>query len=101
MEEMTLGPNVQMINDSFATYKMPTAVDMPTFVESVLVEPIDPNGPFGAKGVGEVGLIGTAPAMVNALYDAIGVRMRELPLTPEKILRAIKEKAQNGAIGGV
>ncbi|MCJ7656833.1 MAG: xanthine dehydrogenase family protein molybdopterin-binding subunit, partial [Candidatus Atribacteria bacterium] len=55
------------------------------------VENEDSEGPFGAKGIGEPGTIATAPAIANAIYDAIGVRIYHLPITPEKILKALKE----------
>lgn len=57
-----------------------------------LIGAIDPEGPFGAKGVGEPGPIPTAPAIANAIYNAVGVRIRELPITPEKILDGLKKK---------
>jgi len=56
------------------------------------VERPDPTGPFGAKGVGEPTLLPTAPAIVNAIYDAVGVRLRELPVTAERVLAALREK---------
>ncbi len=61
-------------------------------IELVFVETDDPAGPFGAKGVGEPGLVPTAPAIANAVADAIGVRIRDLPITPEKVLAALREK---------
>jgi CO/xanthine dehydrogenase Mo-binding subunit len=79
-----------VLNQQFADYKLPTPQDVPR-VETILVETDDPNGPFGAKGVGEAGLVPTAAAIANAVYDAVGVRFRELPITPEKILRALKK----------
>ena len=57
-----------------------------------LVETNDDAGPFGAKGVGEPGLVPTAPAIANAIYDAVGVRIRDLPITPDKIVAALKAK---------
>ena len=67
------------------------ALDMPDH-EAVLVELGDPTGPFGAKSVGESGLFLQAAAIANAIYDAVGVRMREVPMTPEKVLAALKTK---------
>ena len=58
------------------------------------IETHDLEGPFGAKGVGEPGLVPTAPAIANALYDAVGIRIRDLPITPEKVLAAIKAKEE-------
>jgi CO/xanthine dehydrogenase Mo-binding subunit len=77
------------LTDSFATYKMPSTLDMPD-LEVVLVEEPAPTGPFGAKGVGEPGMTNVAPAIANALYDAVGVRIHSLPMTPEKVLEALK-----------
>jgi len=73
-------------------YLIPTIGDMPR-VESILIEDASPIGPFGAKGVGEQALIPTAPAILNALYDAAGVRIRKLPATPDKVLAAIRAKS--------
>jgi xanthine dehydrogenase molybdenum-binding subunit len=78
----------RVLSDSFATYKMLSALDMPE-VEVILVEEPDPTGPYGAKGVGETGITNVAPAIANALYDAVGVRVHSLPLTPEKVLNAL------------
>jgi CO/xanthine dehydrogenase Mo-binding subunit len=80
-------------NGNFLDYKMPTAKDVPP-VQAVIVETDEQAGPFGAKGIGEPGLVPTAPAIANAIYDAVGVRIRDLPITPEKVLRALQEKAQ-------
>ena len=71
---------------------MPTALDVPEIV-TMIVERPDPTGPFGAKGVGECAPLPTAPAIVNAIQDAVGVRIRDLPVTPEKVLKALEEKA--------
>ena len=65
-------------------------MDFPISVECI--ETNDIEGPFGAKGAGEPGLVPTAPAIANAVYDAIGVRIKDLPITPEKILDALKRK---------
>jgi len=60
-------------------------------IQIIEVESIDPLSPYGAKGVGESGLVPTAAAITNAIYDAVGVRMTDLPITPEKILKALDE----------
>jgi len=78
-------------NISFLDYKIPNSGDIPD-IETILVETEDPDGPFGAKGVGEPGLVPTAPAIVNAIYDAIGVRFKELPVTPEQVLKALRDR---------
>jgi aldehyde oxidoreductase len=69
-------------------YLIPTIGDMPV-VESILIEDASPIGPFGAKGIGEQALIPTTPAILNAIYDAVGVRIRKLPATPDKVRAAI------------
>ncbi len=79
------------ITDSFATYKIPATLDMPE-IEIILVEEPVPSGPFGAKGVGEPGHSSPAAAIANAVYDAVGIRIKDLPITPEKILNALKTK---------
>ena len=61
-------------------------------MDCIFVESNDPNGPFGAKGVGEPAITPNAVAISNAIYNAIGVRVNELPITPEKILKALREK---------
>jgi xanthine dehydrogenase molybdenum-binding subunit len=77
------------LNASFVDYKMLLSMDMPPIKTIVLEEAPDPLGPFGAKGVGEDPIIAIGPAIANAVYDAIGIRMRELPITPERVLRAL------------
>ena len=69
----------------------PSTLDLPEH-EAILVELGDPTGPFGAKSCGESGLFLQAPAIANAVYDAVGVRIRDLPITPERIVAALKEK---------
>jgi xanthine dehydrogenase molybdenum-binding subunit len=78
-------------NGNFLDYKIPTAKDVPP-IDVVIVETDEKAGPFGAKGVGEPGLVPTAPAIANAIYDAVGVRITDLPITPEKVLAALKAK---------
>jgi aldehyde oxidoreductase len=77
-------------------YLIPTIGDMP-HVEFILIEDPSPAGPFGAKGVGEQALIPTAPAILNALYDAAGIRIRKLPATPDKVRAAILAMSANGS----
>ena len=76
---------------SFSEYLLPTSMDVPE-VQTIVLESGDGVGPFGAKGVGEPSLNSIAPAIANAVYDAVGVRIRDLPLTPEKVLKAIQQK---------
>jgi 4-hydroxybenzoyl-CoA reductase subunit alpha len=77
---------------SMLEYKSPTTLDMPE-VFTELVEDPDPRGPFGAKEVGQGPLLPVMPALANAVYDAIGVRIDEVPITPEKIVKALQAKA--------
>lgn len=79
------------LNANFLDYRLATVYDTPE-VETIMVEAIDPKGPFGAKGVGEPAMAPVAAAINNALYNAIGVRFHELPITPQKVLKALKEK---------
>jgi xanthine dehydrogenase molybdenum-binding subunit len=83
--------NGRVMNANFRDYKMLTAKDRIP-VEPIIIEEPDGHGPFGAKGIGEPGLVPTAPALANAVYDAIGVRITDLPVTPEKILSALSKK---------
>ena len=76
---------------NFSTYLIPTAVDAPD-VEVIAVESNQDSGPFGAKGVGEIGLVPIAPAIVNAIYNATGTRLYEIPATPERVYWALKAK---------
>ncbi len=62
----------------------------------MLVETVDPDGPFGAKGVSEGAQVPVAPAIANAIFDAVGIRIKDMPITPEKVLRAIEEKRREG-----
>src|SRR3546814_6466368 len=83
----------QVTNASFADYKIPGIHDIPADMENYIVEATQTSGPFGAKGVGESSTFGVSPAIANAIEDAVGVRLYDLPLTPEKVLRAIRVAA--------
>ncbi|EHI97728.1 Xanthine dehydrogenase [Clostridium sp. DL-VIII] len=87
--------NGKIQNPSFATYVIPTAVDIPP-IDSIIVEEKANTGPFGAKGLGEPPLVLPAAVIANAIYDAIGVRIHSLPITPEKVLKAIEEARKQG-----
>jgi 4-hydroxybenzoyl-CoA reductase alpha subunit len=82
-----------VMNPSFLEYKIPTALDVPEIVTELVEDP-DPEGPFGAKGMSEGCQIAPAPAIANAIYHAVGVRVKELPITPEKILEGLKEREE-------
>jgi CO/xanthine dehydrogenase Mo-binding subunit len=79
------------LNAAFSKYRIPRSVDK-VDIESIFVQTNDPQGPFGAKGMGEASLLPTAAAIANAIHDAVGVQIKELPITPEKILAALREK---------
>jgi len=79
------------MNPNFRDYKILTAKDVVP-IEAPVLETYDKAGPFGAKGIGEPGCVPSAPAVANAIYDAIGVRIKDLPITPERVLAAIREK---------
>ena len=95
MEEMTYRGNRNVVHKfpSMLEYKSPTTLEM-CDVKTYLIEDPDPNGPFGAKEVGQGPLLPVPPAVVNAIYDAVGVRIDEVPASPEKVLAAIRAKAQ-------
>ena len=79
----------QMMNGNSMDYRVPAFEDLPETFECILVENQDGAGPFGSKGIGETGILPTAPAIGNAVYNAVEVRIRDLPLAPEKVLRAL------------
>ncbi len=85
--------NGRVVNANFANYRLPKSLGTPP-METILIETIDPEGPFGAKGMGEASLLPTSAAIANAIEDAVGVRIKELPITPDKILKALKEKEE-------
>ena len=81
----------QLLNGNLIDYRVPTFDEMPEEFETVLIENEDGPGPFGAKGIGEGPIVAIAPAIANAVFQATGVRIKELPLTPERVWRALKE----------
>ncbi|MCK5599671.1 xanthine dehydrogenase family protein molybdopterin-binding subunit [bacterium] len=82
----------KIANPSFVDYKIPTAADLPDKIKHIFIQTPDDGGPFGARAIGEHPMISIPPAIANAIYDAIGVRIKALPLTDEKILSSLKEK---------
>ena len=81
-------PTGELESTNFTNYKVCTTLDIPEF-EVILIEEPTPTGPFGAKSVGESGTIAIAPAIYNAIYDAVGVRVKDMPVTPEKIIEGL------------
>jgi CO/xanthine dehydrogenase Mo-binding subunit len=90
-EEIALDEVGRMKNNYLLDYRVLTSLDMPP-VSPILVETNDPVGPFGAKGVGEMATIGTPDALVSAVAEATGLFITDLPVTPEKVLLALKRK---------
>ena len=85
------------LNAGFVDYKMPLSMDMPPIHTIILETAPDPGGPWGAKGIGEDPIVAIGPAIANAIYDAIGVRFRHYPITPEDVLAALRAKTAAGA----
>jgi CO/xanthine dehydrogenase Mo-binding subunit len=85
---------------SLLDYKMPTTLEMPP-VHTILVESVDPEGPYGAKEVGQGPLLPVIPAVANAIHDALGVHIDEIPITPDKIVTALRHVARGrpGRVG--
>ncbi len=92
LEELDVAGGV-IQNDNLSRYLIFTMKDVPEIYPFIIEDP-EPTGPFGAKGVGEPALIPTAPAILNAFYDATGVRLFELPITQEKVLERLKEEGK-------
>ena len=84
----------QLVNGSLLDYQIASIKDMPDAVRPVVIEVPHEDGPFGAKGAGETGALTVAPAIANAIHDAVGVRIRDLPITAERVLRALAEKSE-------
>jgi putative selenate reductase molybdopterin-binding subunit len=96
-EEVKFDERGQVRNSGFVDYKVMSTLDMPQMT-TILVEDTEYTGPFGAKSAGEVPTNGMAPGIANAVHDALGIRIRSLPITPEKILQALDELAQQHTI---
>jgi CO/xanthine dehydrogenase Mo-binding subunit len=92
-EEMVWGENGNLLNPSLMDYKIPGILDVPDFIESIIVETSEPSGPYGAKGVGENSLVGIPAAVSNAIANACGIRLRRLPFTSERVLTALDAAA--------
>mgnify|MGYP002525996908 FL=1 len=90
-EEYVYNDSGAMLNSSFLDYRMPTSLDLP-MIDTVIVEIANPNHPYGVRGVGEVPIVPPMAAISNAIYDAIGVRMNDLPMSPAKVLEALWAK---------
>ena len=89
-EEYVYDKNGRLDNPGFLDYRVPVASDLP-MINAIMVEVPNPRHPFGAKGVGEVPIVPPMAAVANAIADAIGMRMRDLPISPPKLLAALDE----------
>ncbi|OQA29062.1 MAG: 4-hydroxybenzoyl-CoA reductase subunit alpha [Verrucomicrobia bacterium ADurb.Bin345] len=89
-EDIRYSKEGKLLNPNFTDYKIPTAKDTPIEVVPIIIEVAQPDGPFGARGVGEHTMIPTAPLIANAVEDAVGVRIKTMPVTGEKVLLALK-----------
>jgi 4-hydroxybenzoyl-CoA reductase subunit alpha len=99
MEEQVFRKGLHKI-PSMLEYKSPTTLETPE-IHTILVETDDPEGPFGAKEAGQGPLLPVMPAVANAVYSAVGVRIDEVPITPDKVLRALEQRRQGkpGRVG--
>jgi len=92
MEQIIYDREGRIVNANLAEYKIPTSLDMP-HLDAIVIESNEPHGPYGAKEVGEGAIMPVIPSILNAIYDATGVRIDELPVTPERIVAAMKAAA--------
>ena len=97
-EEYYMSEDGRMLNNSFLDYRMPTALDVP-MIDTVIVEVPNPGHPYGVRGVAEVPIVPPLAAVANAVYDAIGVRMTNLPMHPPSILKALAGKRDGHRAG--
>jgi aldehyde oxidoreductase len=96
LSEEFLSNESALVTDDLRKLKIPGIADVPE-IEATIVETAQPGGPYGAKGMGEVGLNPIAPAISNAIFDAVGLRLRSLPMTPAKVLAALRERGRGQA----
>jgi len=87
--ENLISRNGHILTDQLSTYIIPSVLDIPDKVDSIVLEVAEPNGPFGARGMGELPFLPLAPAIAAAVHDATGVWLDEFPLTPERVLRGL------------
>jgi CO/xanthine dehydrogenase Mo-binding subunit len=95
MEELVLDTKTgRAVNASLMDYKIPSTEDVPAVMDVAFVETAQKDGPMGARGIGEHTMIPTPAAIANAVYDACGIRISEMPITAEKVWRALKAKEE-------
>ena len=90
-EEMLFSERGSCVNRTFFDYRVPTSLDVPE-IEAILIPTSEPTGPFGAKSIAEIGINGPLPAISNAIYHAVGIRLTRAPFTPERVLAALRKK---------
>jgi len=93
-EDMRFDEKGKLINANFSDYKIPTAMDIPDEVVPIIIETAQPDGPYGARGMGEHTMIPAAPIIANAVEDALGIRIKSMPITAEKIAMAVKKRRE-------
>jgi carbon-monoxide dehydrogenase large subunit len=91
-EDMRFDDAGRLLNPNFTDYKIPTSLDVPDEMIPIIIEVPQPDGPFGARGVGEHTMIPAAPMIANAVEDALGVRIKSMPVTAEKVALAVMQK---------
>ena len=96
-EDVKYSKKGSLLSNSFLYYKIPTALDIKKLTTE-FAESYEESGPFGAKSVGEIGIDTPPAALANAIYNAVGVRIHKLPITPEKILKGILENKAKGVL---
>jgi len=96
VEEM-IWDSGRLANPNLMDYKIPGSLDVPYEINTIIVEHPEPDGPFGAKGVGEIGLVAVPASIANAVYSAAGIRLRKLPMTSERAFNALRERAEDHA----
>ena len=91
-EDMRYNDKGKLLNPNFTDYKIPTSMDVPDEIIPIIVEVPQPDGPFGARGIGEHTMLPAAPMIANAVEDALGIRIKEMPITAEKVALAVLNK---------
>jgi carbon-monoxide dehydrogenase large subunit len=94
-EDMRFDNHGKLLNPNFTDYKLPTTLDIPDEIIPIIVEVAQPDGPYGARGVGEHTMLPAAPMIANAIDDAFGIRMKSMPITAEKVAMAILNQKNN------
>ena len=91
-EDMRFDNKGKMLNPNFTDYKIPTSMDIPDEIVPIIIEVPQPDGPFGARGIGEHTMLPAAPMIANAIEDALGIRIKSMPITAEKVALTIIKK---------